>query len=75
MDACDGLVAEAALGDVDDAVEGETVPVYYRGRKVGEYVRFNDRLLIAALLASSSAARDAANSLRNDAFAFTGPVR
>lgn len=34
---------------LDRAVNGEVRAVYYRGRKVGEYVRHDNRLLIAAL--------------------------
>ena len=38
----------ADLG-MDRAIHGEKRGVYYRGRKVGEYVRHDNRLIIAAL--------------------------
>lgn len=38
----------ADLG-TDRAIHGETRGVYYRGRKIGEYVRHDNRLIIAAL--------------------------
>lgn len=38
----------ADLG-VERCLKGEVRPYYYRGRKVGEQVRFNDSLLIAVL--------------------------
>jgi hypothetical protein len=34
------------------AIEGERVPVYYRGRRVGERIRHDNSLLIAALKAT-----------------------
>ncbi|HYD36819.1 MAG TPA: hypothetical protein VEA60_04350 [Allosphingosinicella sp.] len=34
---------------IDRAIHGEKRIVHYRGRKVGEYVRFDNRLLIAAM--------------------------
>lgn len=34
---------------MERCLTGEVRPVYYRGRKVGENIRFNDRLLIAVL--------------------------
>lgn len=40
----------ADLG-VERALLGEVRPVFYRGRKVGEYVRHDNRLLIAAMKA------------------------
>jgi len=53
------------------AIEGERVPVYYRGRKVGEHVRFDNRLLIAALMATANAFRDPAE-VRRDPATFPG---
>ena len=41
-----GLACDIGL---DRAIHGETRIVSYRGRKVGEYVRFDNRLLIAAM--------------------------
>lgn len=34
---------------IDRALNGVATPIFYRGRKVGERRRFNDRLVIAAL--------------------------
>lgn len=34
---------------IERAIEGVAVPIFYRGRQVGEHRRFNDRLLIASL--------------------------
>lgn len=34
---------------IERCIEGETVPVVYRGRKVGEWTRYDNRLLSAAL--------------------------
>lgn len=34
---------------IERAIDGVAVPVFYRGRQVGEHRRYNDRLLIAAL--------------------------
>lgn len=34
---------------IDRALHGVAVPVFYRGRQVGEHRRYNDRLLIAVL--------------------------
>jgi len=53
------------------AIDGQLVPVYYRGRKIDEYIRFDDRLLIAALrataaLTGSTAARDAVRAIGKD---------
>ena len=53
------------------AIDGQLVPIHYRGRKVGEYVRYDDRLLIAALrataaLTGSTAARDAVRAIGKD---------
>lgn len=43
-----GRSRAADLG-TDRAIHGEVRGVYYRGRKVDEYVRYDNRLLIAAL--------------------------
>ena len=53
------------------AIDGQLVPVYYRGRKIDEYIRFDDRLLIAALrgtaaLTGSTVARDAVRAIGTD---------
>ena len=34
---------------IERAIDGVAVPIFYRGRQVGEHRRYNDRLLIAAL--------------------------
>jgi hypothetical protein len=34
---------------IERAIDGVAVPVFYRGRQIGEHRRYNDRLLIAAL--------------------------
>lgn len=39
----------AAATAIDRAINGELHPVFWRGRKVGEVRRFNDRLLAVAL--------------------------
>lgn len=39
---------------ISRALHGERVPVFYGGRQIGEYVRYNDSLVIAALRASGS---------------------
>ncbi|KQS04665.1 hypothetical protein ASG11_10730 [Sphingomonas sp. Leaf357] len=43
--------AEVLSIAIDRALHGVTTPVFYRGRKVGECQKFNDRLLIAAIRA------------------------
>lgn len=43
---------------IERAIDGEVRRVYYRGRPVGEYRVYNNRLLIAALRAIDSRARD-----------------
>lgn len=43
---------------IERALEGERVPVFYRGRQVGERIRYNDSLLIAALRAVDPRARE-----------------
>jgi hypothetical protein len=55
----------ADLG-TDRAIHGEKRQVYYRGRKVGEYVRHDNRLIIAALnrLPPVAADPDPAGTLR-----------
>ena len=43
---------------MDRAILGEKRGVYYRGRKIGEYVRHDNRLLMAALNRLPTAAAD-----------------
>lgn len=43
-----GLALDTAI---QRALHGERTPVFYRGRQIGERVRYNDGLLIAALRA------------------------
>lgn len=38
---------------IERAIDGEVVPVFYRGRQVGEKRRYDNRLLIAALRATN----------------------
>lgn len=66
----DGRSAALDTG-IERAVTGELVPVFYRGRKVGEYVRFDNRLVIAALTAAATRGRDTA-APRQDAAALPG---
>ena len=51
--AWDGALAMGQSGQLDRAIEravaGEVRPVFYRGRKCGEYVRHNDSLTLAVL--------------------------
>lgn len=44
-------VSRSHIADVaiERCIEGETVPVVHRGRKVGEWIRHDNRLLVAAL--------------------------
>lgn len=42
---------------IDRAVNGERVPILYRGRRVGEQVRHDNRILVAALNAMAAAPR------------------
>jgi hypothetical protein len=49
---------EALDTAIDRALHGEQVPVFYGGLQVGEYRRYNDGLLIAAIRASSPDARN-----------------
>lgn len=42
---------------IEHAILGETVPIYYRGRQVGERRRYNAGLVIAALNAAARRAR------------------
>jgi molybdenum-dependent DNA-binding transcriptional regulator ModE len=39
---------------IDRALHGVARPVFYRGRQIGEYRRYNDGLLIAALRATDT---------------------
>lgn len=54
--ALDRGCADALDVGVHHALHGERVPIFYRGRQVGEYRRFNDRLVLAALRAGAARA-------------------
>jgi len=47
--ALDASRAHAADLAILRCIEGETVPVFYRGRKIGEWTRHDNRLLLGAL--------------------------
>lgn len=51
--AWDAALAMGQSGRLDHAIEravaGEVRPVFYRGRKCGEYVRYNDSLTLSVL--------------------------
>lgn len=57
-DAVDDGRSNALGAGIRRAIEGEKIPKFYRGRLIGYEVRYNDRLLIAALRAIDPRARE-----------------
>ena len=57
--------ARAVSTAIQRALEGETVPVFYRGKQIGERRRYNDRLLIAVLRAVDPAWRAVVTNTRS----------
>lgn len=51
--------AQALDTGIERAIHGERIPVFYRGREVGHRIRYDSRLLIAAMRAVRPSARRA----------------
>jgi hypothetical protein len=66
---------ERALGTaIDRALNGERTPVFYRGRQIGERVRYNDSLLLAALRAVDPRARGVPSAFGSPMFGDDVPL-